>query len=85
MLAYHLDDLTITVLASDLPERHFSSMLELTGKKPDLFHGKGGIYLSPLVRGETKGEKRKRDLVRKFNELKTEIRVPTFIYLIQRL
>jgi hypothetical protein len=73
------------VLASDLPESHFSSLLDLAGKKPDPSHGKGGIYLSPLLRGETKNGERMRGLVRKFNELKTEIPMPTFIYLIQRL
>ncbi len=73
------------VLAGDLPESHFSSLLDLAGNRTDLHYSKGGIYLSPLVKEESNSGERKRDLIRKFNELKTQIHTPTFIYLIQRL
>jgi hypothetical protein len=84
--AYEQIDVTVNfVWSSDLPESHFSSLLDLAGKSSDVSRSKGGVYLSPLVRAETQRLERKRDLVRRFNELKTEIPVPAFIYLIQRL
>jgi hypothetical protein len=73
------------VFGEDLPSGHLPSLLELTRHKSNLTGNKGALYLSPLV-DEGMGEnKSKRELLRKFLKLKTESRLPTFIYLIQRL
>jgi radical SAM superfamily enzyme YgiQ (UPF0313 family) len=73
------------VFGEDLPSGHLPSLLELTRHRSNLTGNKGALYLSPLV-DEGMGEnKSKRELLRKFLKLKTESRLPTFIYLIQRL
>jgi hypothetical protein len=73
------------VLGEDLPSGHLPSLLELTRNRPNLMANKGALYLSPFME-EGMGEKKsKRELLRRFLRLKTESRLPTFIYLIQRL
>jgi radical SAM superfamily enzyme YgiQ (UPF0313 family) len=73
------------VFGEELPPGHLPSLLELTRNRSNLMGNKGALYLSPLV-DEGMGEKKsKRELLRKFLKLKTESRLPTFIYLIQRL
>lgn len=73
------------VFGGDLPSGHLPSLSDLTRNRVNLFSNKGAVYLSPLV-GEGMGEKKsKRELLRKFLKLKTESRLPAFIYLIQRL
>ncbi len=68
------------VLGSDLPESHYSSLVDLIRNELDHVYSKGGIYLSPLYNG---GDKKK--MQKKFNELKRLSRLPTYIYLLQRL
>ena len=73
------------VLGGDLPSGHLPSLLELTRNKSNLIGNKGAIYLSPLVDEAPREKEGKRELLRRFLRLKTESRLPTFIYLIQRL
>jgi hypothetical protein len=73
------------VLGEDLPSGHLPSLLELTGDRLNHIGDKGGVYLSPLADERTREKKSKRELLRRFLKLKTESRLPTFIYLIQRL
>ena len=73
------------VFGGDLPRSHLFSLCELTRNKLTHFYNKGVIYLSPLIDGKTKVRETKREMLRKFNEVKTLSRLPTFIYLIQRL
>jgi hypothetical protein len=73
------------VFGEDLPPGHLPSLLELTRTRLNLIGNKGAIYLSPLVDEGMRERKSKRELLRRFLKLKTESRLPTFIYLIQRL
>ena len=73
------------VSGEDLPPNHLTSILELTQNGLDRFYNKGSIYLSPLMDGEAKNGGRRRELLRDFNKVKTRSRLPTFLYLIQRL
>jgi len=73
------------VFGGDLPWSHLFSLCELTRNRLSHFYNKGSIYLSPLIDGKTKVRETKREILRKFNEVKTLSRLPTFIYLIQRL
>lgn len=70
------------LLGEDLPPGHIPSLTELTGKRVGHFYSKGAVYLSPLMDGRRKS---KGDLIRQFNEIKIRTRLPTFMYLIQRL
>lgn len=73
------------LFADDLPQGHLPSFLELTRNRLNQFYSKGAIYLSPLINGGNKDVETKRKMLRKFNEVKTLSRLPTFLYLIQRL
>jgi tRNA A37 methylthiotransferase MiaB len=64
---------------------HFGSLLALTGSRLDPTRAKGAIYLSPMLDGTTVTDARRRDLIRRFHEVKAHNRLPTFLYLIQRL
>ncbi len=66
--------------SSDLPGEHQASMVELLRNRMDRFYGKGAIYLSPLTSVTEKVEMQKR-----FFEIKNMSRLPTYLYLIQRL
>jgi hypothetical protein len=68
------------VMGEGLPEAHFDSISNLTAGRLDHFFSKGCIYLSPLS-----SDRSTKDLQRKFVELKNISRLPTFVYLIQRL
>ncbi|MDY6862236.1 MAG: radical SAM protein [Thermodesulfobacteriota bacterium] len=73
------------VFGCDLPLGHINSFIDLMVNRLDRFYSKGAIYLSPLFDGRTDDRKTRRNLLRKFNEVKTASLLPTFIYLIQRL
>jgi len=73
------------VLGEDLPPTHLTSFLELNQNGLDRFYNKGSIYLSPLMNGEVRNGRRRRELLREFNKVKTRSRLPTFLYLIQKL
>jgi len=57
----------------------------LTTDKSDLSRNKGAVYLSPLMEERMRDKDGKRELLRRFLKLKTQSRLPTFIYLIQKL
>jgi len=73
------------VFGNDLPLTHFDSLFDLLARRWVPSRNKGALYLSPLVGGGMKERERRKELVRKFNQLKIESHLPTFIYLIQRL
>lgn len=68
------------LIGQRLSPEHYESVIELVHRRLDRFYSKGAIYLSPLA---SRGNHR--DLLRIFFELKNLSRLPTFIYLIQRL
>jgi hypothetical protein len=73
------------VLEKDLPAGHLPSLLELTRDRFNLSRNKGAVYLSPLMDEGMRDKEGKRELLRRFLKLKTQSRLPMFIYLIQRL
>jgi hypothetical protein len=73
------------VFGADLPSGHLPSLSHLIRNRVNLISNKGAAYLSPLVDEGMKDKKSKRELLRRFLKLKTESRLPAFIYLIQRL
>jgi len=73
------------VFGVDLPSSHLRSLSDLTRNRVNLITNKGAVYLSPLVDEGMGDKKNKRELLKKFLKLKTESRLPAFIYLIQRL
>ena len=73
------------VFGRDLPSGHLPSLLELTRHKLNSPYDKGAVYLSPLMEEGMRDKESKRELLRDFLKLKTQSRLPTFIYLIQRL
>jgi hypothetical protein len=70
------------LFSSTLPKGHLPAFFQLVEKHLDRFYGKGAIYFSPLINGRTK---EKRGIKREFYKIKTRTRLPTFLYLIQRL
>jgi hypothetical protein len=68
------------IMADDLPETHYSSIMELLRDNLPRTQPKGSIYFSPL---EFSRPSRKK--LFHFNRLKLASRLPTFLYLIQRL
>jgi radical SAM superfamily enzyme YgiQ (UPF0313 family) len=73
------------VFGNDLPPTHLPSLFELTRNKPSLSGGKGAFYFSPLIDEGMRDRESKRELLKKFLKFKTQSRLPTFLYLIQRL
>src|SRR4030042_1854020 len=73
------------VFGNDLPLTHFDSLFSLLARRWAPSRHKGAFYLSPLMGGGMKEKERRKELLRKFNQLKIESHLPTFIYLIQRL
>jgi radical SAM superfamily enzyme YgiQ (UPF0313 family) len=74
-------EITANFLLGDVfPPEHYRSLVELIRNRLDRFYSKGAIYLSPL---DTSRDKSK--LLSRFVEIKKMSRLPTFIYLIQRL
>ncbi len=68
-----------------LPPGHVPALVELIGNSLDRYYAKGAIYLSPLIQERPKDHAERRELVRRFYEVKSLSRLPTFLYLIQRL
>jgi hypothetical protein len=80
---YERIEVTANFLFGDeLPSGHIPTLVELIGSRVNHFQGKGAIYLSPLMDGRRKA---RGDMIREFNEVKKRTRLPTFMYLIQRL
>ena len=74
-------EITANFLLGDrLPPDHYRSLVELVRNRLDRFYGKGAIYLSPL-----NTSRNNREIVRTFVEIKNLSRLPTYLYLIQRL
>jgi hypothetical protein len=73
------------VFGVDLPSSHLRSLSDLTRNRVNLITNKGAVYLSPLVDERIRGKESRRELLRRFLKLKTQSRLPAFIYLIQKL
>ncbi|MGD9324842.1 MAG: hypothetical protein PVG26_12510, partial [Desulfobacterales bacterium] len=68
------------LLGDHLSARHYQALVKLIRNRLDRYYSKGAIYLSPL---NTSHDNRK--LLNKFVEIKNLSRLPTYLYLIQRL
>ena len=68
------------LLGEGLPEEHFRKLVDVLGNLPDLTARKGTIYLSPLMKS-----RRDTELLSRFFDIKEKSRLPTFLYLIQRM
>lgn len=77
------DNIEITsnfIMDEKLPAGHYPSFLRLVRESIERQKTKGTVYLSPL-----RINKPSREVLFEFNRLKTLSRVPTFLYIIQRL
>ena len=68
------------LLGEQLSPDHYQSLAALLRDAPVPSHGKGAVYLSPLM-----DSPKKRELLPKFLEIKKQSRLSAYIYLIQRL
>ncbi len=68
------------LLGDRLPAMHYQALIELIHNRLDRYYSKGAIYLSPLNTSSDKHE-----LLRMFVGIKNQSRLPTYLYLIQRL
>ncbi len=73
------------VFGENLPQSHMTSLLELTRNQLDRSRDKGAVYLSPLVEGRPEKGGSRREILRRFKEVKAQSRIPAYLYLIQRL
>jgi len=73
------------VLGDTLPPGHVPALIELIRYSLNHYYGKGAIYLSPLSHEGVHDHGERRMLMKRFNEIKSLSRLPTFLYLIQRL
>ena len=74
-------EITANFLMGDgLPPEHYTVLTELIRSGLDRFYSKGAIYLSPLNTSRNRAA-----LLRRFVEIKNKSRLPTYLYLIQRL
>ena len=78
----HIEITANILFDTSLPPDHLPSFFRLIEKKLDRFYPKGAIYFSPLM-GIDKDKKQ--HIKRDFYEAKIRNRLPTFLYLIQRL
>lgn len=68
------------LLGERFSPEHYESLAELLGSVPGSPKHKGCVYLSPLLEST-----RKPGLLPAFRDIQSQSRLPTFIYLIQRL
>jgi hypothetical protein len=68
------------LLGERLAADHNAALIELIRSYLNRFYSKGAIYLSPL-----KTSRNRAALLRRFVEIKNKSRLPTYLYLIQRL
>ncbi|RTZ97442.1 MAG: radical SAM domain-containing protein [Deltaproteobacteria bacterium] len=81
--AYANIEITANFVYGDhLPETHLPSFFDLTRKAANRSVGKGTIYFSPLMGGNSVIHK---NIVRKFYKIKTMNCFKNYLYLIQRL
>jgi hypothetical protein len=74
-------EITANFLMGDrLSEAHYHSLIELVRNWLNRYYSKGAIYLSPLIASRNRPE-----LMKRFVDIKKWSRLPTFLYLIQRL
>jgi hypothetical protein len=79
--SYHNLEITANFLLGDqLSPDHYRSLIDLVRNQLDRFYSKGALYLSPLNTSQNN-----RTLTRKFSDIKNLSRLPTYLYLIQRL
>jgi hypothetical protein len=76
----HIEITANFLLGDRLSPDHYRSFIELVRNRLDRFYSKGALYLSPLNTSQNN-----REMIRKFVEIKNLSRLPTYIYLIQRL
>lgn len=67
------------ILDTGFSERHWELLLKLVRDSLPFHYNKGEVYLSPL------NTSYKRAQIKKFKEIKKRSRLPTYLYLIQRL
>lgn len=68
------------VLGCDLPATHEESLVEHAARGLDRPYGKAAMYLSPMD-----GPERGKEIRRRFRAIKNASRLPTYLYVIQRL
>ena len=68
------------LLGDRLAPEHYAALIELIRSCLNRFYSKGAIYLSPLNTSRNRAA-----LLRQFVEIKNKSRLPTYVYLIQRL
>jgi hypothetical protein len=68
------------LMDESLPQQHYASFLHLSRDSISRNRVKGALYLSPLQFGTPS-----RELIFAFNRLKLQSRLPTYLYIIQRL
>ena len=68
------------LLGDSLAPAHDAALIELIRSCLNRFYSKGAIYLSPL-----NSSRNRLALLRRFVEIKAKSRLPTYLYLIQRL
>jgi hypothetical protein len=73
------------VFGSELPVGHLPSLFELTQGRLNPLSSKGTIYLSPLIGVKSRKDGSKREILRRFKEVKPQSPLPIYLYLIQRL
>ncbi|MBN1850068.1 MAG: radical SAM protein [Deltaproteobacteria bacterium] len=70
------------VFGNHLPKGHLPSVFRLMEKQLKHFYAKGAVYFSPFMNGTPL---EKRGTKREFYKIKMRSRLPTYLYLIQRL
>ena len=70
------------IFGENLPKEHIPSFFHLMDKMMKHYYPKGAIYFSPVINGN---RDEKRGIKREFYKIKTESRLPVYLYLIQRL
>jgi len=74
-------EITANFLLGDrLPPGHYTALIELIRSSLNRYYSKGAVYLSPLNTSRDR-----QSLLRRFSEIKTQSRLPAYLYLIQRL
>jgi len=68
------------LLGDRLAPDHYDTLIEMIRSGLERFYSKGAIYLSPLNNGRNRAA-----MLGRFVEIKSKSRLPTYLYLIQRL
>lgn len=76
----HIEITANFLLGEKLPPEHIQSVVELLQSVPDSLSGKGAAYFSPLLESREKPQ-----LLKTFFKVKEKSKLPSYIYLIQRL